>query len=421
MSQKYTLLSNANTDSRLAGASHGLVHLSDGTAVFLVADLNGTALNLYHGGSDHATPALIDAVPQGSASTLIAVGAVADPTYPIFYDLCVDNLDNIYVISRQHDVNTNIGCFGYVKGAGYTWTRQTFRSAASGAGTQCGAFAMVWCNTGGGTSSKGHLMAVWFDLNSGDHGYTIMDAGVALAGSGTLLVNNGNNPTFFGATSSMTGIGANLSIAPDGFGVANGLACCHSSTTTITVGAWAVNSSGALSTNTNITTGLATGTLGTTSKLRLARVGSALYALVHNSTVSSGRYQITTYSNSAQVTAATDSGAPSDFRLAASGLGWDCYVDPVSLNKLWITARSIANNANQLRLGVACSGGITFDAAPTTEDTAVGAAGNNDVRCVRHPRTPRVDWQVHMGGATPALQGDYADFPNNTHQLVNAA
>lgn len=404
MAAKFTRQSGANTPDRLLTVGDAVVQLSDGTAVEM--DTDGGAvptISLVHTGAGHATATALTGTLTGSAWTRYDLNDAQDVA------LLRNASDDLIAVAGDQNVHNGYRGAGYTKGAGYTWTKQTEINSGSVGGatgdTDSRAHAAVWAATGGGTSSKGHTIAVCIG-NTGKLYYVTADAGAMLAGSGTLLVNSGLNPTFLGTTSSAVKGGGGVAIAANGANTTSGLAACSFDSTHLTVGAWAVNSSGALSTNTNITTALTTGTQTATTKVVLIRVSSNRWLLLYPSPTTAGRVMGAIFSSTAQVGSAVEYGSVSGWTSPSASLSWDAYLDTV-LGKVFLYSWS---GTNMLRLGVSIAGDVvTWDSATTADDTSVGSGTNSTVRSVRQPTGAFVDWQTfnNNGAGTYALLGDY--------------
>jgi hypothetical protein len=398
MTQKFVEVSSATATDRLAGVENAMCHLSDGTCVYLLTN-GGTTWTLEHSGADHATP-----------TTIITLGspfAFNSNIGSIITVLC-DSLDNLYVLGRS-TTNANLTVQAFTKGSGYTWTAQTALSQARGVGgaNPISAISGVWCNTGGGTGSKGHIVLVMTTAAT-NVSYVVGDAGVALAGTGTFKV-TGGSPIFISSTPVGTGVCPDLS--PDGFGATSGLGIGDgSSTTTPTIGAWGINSSGVLTTNTNIGS-LTTGIQNNAGKLRLHRYGSNGWAAFVRSTTST-RYMIARYSATAQLTAPVDSGIPTHFIGNGGTAAYDSFLDPVTATKVWVI-EDPAGSAQHYRLGCSVGSGVVWDAAMVADDSIsnnIGSGGS--IRAVKEPRGTPVDWQafVQTAASNYALDGDYSSF-----------
>lgn len=388
-----------------------IVHLSDGTAVFLHwAGWNGTSfVRLFHTGTGHLSP-----VAAAEISTLFR-----NTTTLQQFCLVRDAADNLYVIGQKDD-GRDLRAHALTKGSGYAWTAQA--ALISDPMTEKPEFiAAEWCDTGGGTNGKGHIMVVYASGSTATKpgGYLVLDAGALLAGSGAFVVSGALGPTFLGTGANATA-GPNLDISQDGFGAASGLATSATSATTASVGAWSINSSGLLVTNTNLTSSLATGTLNMATRLRLVRVAPGRWGLVYRSTVDATHWMVARFSNAALLTAGVDCGAPADFRLNGGDTKGDAFCDPVVADQLWLRSWGAGASDRTLRLRCDLSAGVVFDAAAvddtlgfpinTVPDTAAMA-------CVQ-PAGSFADWDGYVtAGST---YGGFSDFSPRGRWVVGA-
>lgn len=405
MAQKYADIATANVNDRLDSVAQGAIHLSDGTLVYLVYDGTGNLSLKYS--SDHTTLNTIATI----SSTTFSIPATAG--VPLV-SLARDSLDNLYVVGVNSANTQLIAVQAFVKGAGYTWTQKTALTGDIAGSSAIGSASVVWCNTGGGTNSKGHLMVIGSSVSGGGY-YGVCDAGAALAGSGTLLISS--------ALSFQTAASNILihDLQNDGFGATSGIVALATAGTTYCVGAWAVNSSGVLTVNSALS---ATVTVTSFSKIRVIRTASNVWAIVCNGTTST-HYSVARYSASAQLTAPTDSGTPTSMPLVGSGNKWDAAMDPAG-NKIWIYAVGTLSGSNLpiYRLGVSVSGTPSFDAAATLDDTFTGvtSASASELRTVSQSINGRIDYQVHVQtSATPtyALYGDNTSFNSTPNVPTN--
>lgn len=376
-----------NTERVGNGTPSASCQLSDGTEVFILDDSTGTDF----GGT---ITSYLYYKPQGGVPVLITSWT---PWFFWTYScahVCCDNLDNLYVSGGISANPAHIGVQAYVKGAGYTWTQKTRMEADmyTVGNSQCMAY---WCNTGGGTSSKGHLIV--HGNAGGGFGVVICDAGVALAGSGTLTVNQYDNPTMFsnGGHSGGSGdqAGWSYDFSPDGFGATSGLGITFRNmgnpVTELFLGKWSVNSSGVL-TSSNLTslTCLSYGAASGMRGMRLVRLSSNKWAVLYHSSTVSTHWMCTTWSATAQITAPVDCGAPAGMPLNALNMSWDAFRDPLT-GKVFVVCPS---GTNLVGLGIDCSSGITWDAAITTLAAGAWAGTSTKTRCVKEPRGTSPTW-----------------------------
>ena len=404
MATKYTLDSSSVSQNRLLPLLEGAIQLSDGTAVFLHRPGTASTLTLSYS-ADRSTVTDIDA-----SLTTFTLSAVAQQV-----SLLRDSSDNLYVIGPT--TTGNAAVVAYTKGAGLTWTKQA-ASASFAINTStgnCGWFTAAWCNTGGGTNSKGHIFFTngWSDTGSLNNDVYTIDAGKALLGTMTSSdVQSKQIGVAYGLTA--------CTISPDGFGATSGLfgfADQGGSRKLVYVYSWSLTSAGVV-TLTLVSTNEATFTSGP-SRTRLLRVSSNLWAYVHESSTVSGQFAISAWSSSARLAAATAVTAPTGWTNGATGAGWDAMCD--GTGKVWVYQPDSATVTTMDRLGCAVSASaVTWDSAVVADDTAVGTVGhtiaNTTVRCVTGQITAagRSDWQVFSHDTTAvtfAALGDYSVLP----------
>lgn len=416
MAQKFVTASNATAGSRLNKVGKAAVQISSGVLAYLVHDQ--TNFLLRHSGSDHATDTAI--------ATLTIANGFWSATNPVA--LCVDADDNLYAVgfggTGSQPQRVRAQC--WTKGAGLAWTQQAVLTGAADLLTTGSADELhaVWCGTGGGTNGKGHILLA--GRRSAQTFYAILDAGALIAGAGVLVVNQGSSPVFLGAGNG--GIGPEVvDLSPDGFGATQGICISgDGGSAAVRVGKWAVSSAGALSTDATITSTITVGTT-TSSKARAIRYASNAWAVIVPSDTAAGRYKVGRWSFTAQLTAFTDSGAPTSMPLNAAALGWDAFLDPITASKVWIIALGTlaAGSTPVWRLGVSVGSGVTFDGAATADDTLTNTqTAQVGLRAVKSPRASIVDWQQYVQtAATPtyALDADYTAFNTAPNAPTNLA
>ena len=409
MAQKYTLASGSSFTDRLQNVGNALIHLSDGTPVFLYYD--GTNVVLAYS-SDHVT-----------VNAVVTLSGFSIPGTPQGLTVCRDSADNIYVAGADSATTSNVRVQAFLKGTGYTWTAQTALAGTSGqTANPLTNVAAVWCNTGGGTGSHGHLLVSWAVSAAGASGYATCDAGAALAGSGVLITASAASPggtawTFINGSACA---GSNMDIASDGFGATTVMVVGANAATTLYAGSVTVNSIGTV---TGTTLGpLTCGTLSATTKVRVIRYAANVWAVVYPSTTS-GHYMVARYSSTAQLTGGTDSGAPTNMALVSTSLGWDAFRDPVTANRVWV----MSAYQQPYRVSVDLGSGVAWATAAVADDTLSYYSMGNDFRAVKQAARSIVDWQAFAETAsTPiyALLGDYTGFntaPNAPTGLAPAS
>lgn len=371
------------------------IHLSDGTLVSLHRITTGGSWLLVHHGADHASPTLIASV---SNSDFVTGSGLA---------LCRDDLDNLYLIGSN---STDLRGKAYTKGVGYSWTAQTALIINSNSGDV--RQDATWCDTGGGTSSAGHIISVTDGGGIGANVFVdVTDAGALLAGSGTAGVNHYTNPVF--VANGNTLVSASYSLSADGFGATSGI-CFTVGTggTEAWVGKWGVNSSGALSTNTFISSPAFNGT---PRKCRAIRYASDRWALVAADNTSTSQLSIARFSSTAQLTAATAVGTPTSWPNNATTLGWDAYLDPSSANKVWLLALGTLSGTTVpvWRLSVDVTSGVSVASTATAEDNLIGVDTKQDsLRVVKEPVGYTVNWDSFqkLTGSNYGLLNDWTTF-----------
>ena len=364
----------------------GLLHLSDGTAVMLWWDDVAAALKLAYSADRDTWGSIDDNVtgfydPNGAG------------TMP-YVNLVVDASDNLYVVGTD-DASTGVSRIkAYTKGSGYTWTGQTALSDSTGyaAGIITNRYGAYWCNTGGGTNSAGHIIAFLGFLVGTAGAYVIFDAGAALAGSGTPVTARGQAPTCF----SVINTSQKADVSPDGLGATSGLTVRNSSgTTVLQVGKWAVDSTGALSTDANVDTTFSSGALTTATKVRLVRYASDRWAVFYRSSSTSNHWMCARYSSTARLTAGVDCGTPTGLDLVADTAMWDVMNDPSTSDQALLLVPSVASTMVTIEyLAISLASGVSWGGAVSTDTKSAHSSGNVSFRCVRQPVSASyADWQ----------------------------
>jgi hypothetical protein len=406
MSQKYTVISSTTTGDRLLNVGQAITQLSTGAVVFLGYDPAATTPNQVklYASSDHATITTVSTVTAGQS------GVFGLSALPQSLAICRDASDNIYVIGFPYTGDWgDISAKAHTKGTGLTWSPQGFGTDAfaSHPGTYMTGVAARWCNTGGGKNGAGHIFAI-FNNSNGDNFSSVLDAGQLLVGECN-LTDSAKNPTFLGTGNSAVD-GSNIDIAPDGFGATSGLAVIGQNTTHATVGAWGVSSSGKLTASTGLAVSLTTGTLSSTTKLRIVRYYPGQWA-VFTPSPTSGHVRCNVYSSSA-FQGYVDSGTASSFPTPSATLSWDVIAAPSTLllQQVWLFGWSTGTATTMLRAPF----NVTAPATPTlgtvvSDDTSVGAGTPTTIRSVQDPvDNLHSDYQGYSSVTPYALVGDYS-------------
>lgn len=250
----------------------------------------------------------------------------------------------------------------------------------------------LWLNTGGGIGGAGHLLVVWSGTDQ--QGYCILDAGTlgsSLTTVGTTTA-AGPAPTFLTAGPGAGLCLGNIDIAPSALFATSGASVAQGTgSNTVAVGAWAVNSSGVLSTNTltgTITTSVhLNSTFGT---LQIIRVNTAPGYVVLYEANPGGFNSL----SAAYVTGATINpgvsvgrsvpGTPSTWGFGPNG---QVYADPFIANQFWIAFPNSITPTTLSRMRATVntgSGAVAWDSALQTVDTLPVS-----VTAVRVPKQPR--------------------------------
>lgn len=413
MSQKYALLSGATSLNRVTplGSAH---QLSDGSLVFIGYDPSAGSCAIWHT-ADRATVSKVGTIPTGTTT-----GTFTAPTQSSRkMALAVDASDNLFVVGGSHPGSSYFfAAQAWVKQAGGTWTARNVAHLGSATSGQPSSIDVVWCNTGGGTGGAGHLLMLTCLGNAA--GRTV-DAGVLVA------LTSGNSASFtaeVGAPGLVNSLSADLS--PDGFGATSGLAVTpDTSSLTAQVNAWSMTSGGTPSFIALTQTGSKYAVDGFALG-RAVRLSPNLWAVF--TPQSTGSYLVARYSSTAQLTAQTSAGTPTNMPLVSVGRGWDVFLDTSTAGRCWVIAYDPSGTGAVYRLPVDLSGGITWGTAASLADTlspfVSGAAAG--LTATKEPRQTIADWLVNVEtDATPtyALYGDYTllNNPPNAPALTGPA
>lgn len=390
MAEKYTLAAGGSGLDRLLGVDEAIIQLSDGTVVCVYSDQPNQRYVLAHS-ADRSTWTTIGTQPYGGRFRIPGVTAQQ-------VTVVRDAADNLYLIGADNLTSPGVVVVGYTKGAGYTWTA----AAATGSGGlstgDVGSVAAVWCNTGGGTNGKGHLAVLYGAAPDYTSGTATLDAGVALAGAGTLLIDH------TGQWSDLTnGTGTSLQLVTDGLGATSGmLATILRDNSTVRLLPWTIDTTGTFT----IRLGAAVTDSLYYTKIQLVRYAADRYALI-SASATVGLHRVGRYASTGRLAAPVDVNSGGQ----ANHLWWACCRDPFAANVVWVIA---SNGVNSGLTGVA---GYPLDLA--TGVSLGGAVGLGSyasyalqrLRATKDPTGGYVDWQLFSETAqtpiaTYALLGD---------------
>lgn len=414
MAQTWTLTPASYSGSLYARLAQR--QLSDGTLVFLVQE--GASYYLYYY-TGSGTPSLIG---QLSADFNTNGSSQNDPV------LCVDASDNIYAVGSWNGGSgstSNYLCAqGFVKGTGYSWTIEAVLAPTSGSSDITGVQEAAWCNTGGGTGSKGHiLIAETTNTSTGSAPYPCqwltLDAGVILAGTGTLLVSSATDSTV--AAEGTNGLG--ISLSPNdslgSVGATSGLVAFMAGGPNWGIYSWSVSSGGVITktyVGTITTGGTASGAYGNTS--RLVRVASGTWIFFSNSSVTSGHFGAWLCTTST-LGSCVDSGTPTNLPLNGGTTNVDFFNDHGTANQAWLVATGTLASGSLPVYELSCSvatGTPVWATTVTLADTLTSVTGTPpvgySVRAITQSRVSRVDWMVdvYTGSSVLTLYGDNTTF-----------
>ncbi len=362
-------------------------HLIDGSLVMAVVNSGATTIEVFVSSVDRTgtsqSPASVT-IPTALYATTTGVGTSQIDGETQCIDLAVDSSDNLYLCWAS-SANDALSVVGLTKGLGHTWAASaisTPRLGVAGSAPAAGV-RMIWsAAAGGGTGGHGFLLVVWCGAVSNPvNGYDTYDAGLALAGTLTTATNGAASPAFLSTTTK----GTCLDLSPDGLGATSGLALCGgagATVTTLNIGKWAINSSGALTTNANVSTITGTGlgyiiqtTYNQYNTAQLLRISAGLWvALYPTSSGTLGTAVCTT-------SAVTATGVAPTTPPGLSGVSWavgpagQCFVDPTTANTIWVVFLNqlVSGSIGRLRAVVAAGGPtVTWDSTFSTFDVPGG-------------------------------------------------
>lgn len=395
---KLTLYTIAN-DNALAYVGHGLIELSDGSFVSLRS--NGAALptvTLEHS-PDGVTWSSIATVPTGSSSSQFLTGNFNQASMNAL-GLCRDSSNNLYVYGFNGSTK-RVAVKAYTKGTGYSWSAQNMVTVAGARDTaeNLGA-AALWVDSGAGTNDKGHIV---LNLNNASNmNFTVaagsffgswrvyaLDAGVALAGSGTLLASVRD----FGDNFEFVGDGRDMEYRNGVFGE-NNVAISVLKHTFYTAkveddGTVNVFTSGPI----DATNGTPTApTLTGETKRRLIYAAGNPWIINDNShgtyANNAGNFMITSRTGIRRESA-TSSGSmlATNFSEPSAGWAWDAFYDPIN-QKIWVYYLDSTNTRTLRRTSFSLVSNAWVGDS-TTASASIGASGttNRAIRVIKRPST----------------------------------
>ena len=336
--------------------------------------------------------------------------------------LCCDTSGNLYVVGQDNGSDTDtFGVQTFKKQSGSNIVNeQPYCKAGPDAteGQNLGGFAVVWCNTGGGTGGAGHLFIICDDAANNQY-VCIMDAGKALAGNQSGLITKCiKNPAFLGA--GIAAYGSNLDLSTDGFGATSGLAISPNGTTGVTIGAWGLTSGGALTTGGGLQHNTTCGTLSATTKCRIVRQSANLWVALFSSTGTPTQLSAQTFSSSALLGTLATLGTASNFPAKGATLSWDATAgSAVGVSEVWVFGFSsqAAHLDDLLRVPIV----VTTPSTPSvgtvvTDNSSVSGGGASadmsTLRTVKEPfYTLTTDWMAYKSTSTYGLYGYYSALP----------
>jgi hypothetical protein len=397
----YTQISPLNSDEALYGG-RSQVHLPDGTPMHVYSNTALTSLFLetMRNGAGGAYYFFTWALPAGLGSA--GIGSVV---------LCSDAVGNIYV--QWIDGSANMYVKAFVKGVGNTWTAKANMLVVSGTAHPNHGSCLLWCNTGGGTAAAGHLFTSYYSTSLGYAVYDSLDAGVALAAAGTILV-SGPIQAFGGAGGASIPIDA----SPDGFGALLGIIAGRPSGGSPQVASWQMTPAGVVSLNTVISISIA-GFSTTLPQIRVVSYGpgSQQWALF---AASSGGGTISECNVTMTTVSAAVVGTPVGGDLYGTVLtnnSWDVFSDPnVPPGRVYVLAFAAADVGGLRLYGITCAT-QTWDATDTLADDLQNGVGgilavlsnttNNEflVRVVNEPLGPVTDYTAFVENSSAQYTG----------------
>lgn len=227
-SQDPALVFTTVSRSRLNHVLGAQVMLADGTWAYLESDAATTPTITLKHCTTAGTVITAATVPTGTGGTDFDV---RNPAGAQALALCIDSVDNLYVVGKVGNASNSLAAKGYVKGGGYTWTAQTTRSWPLAAyGAQINGCAAAYHPTAGGVlvCVFGHSPSNGIGGTGGNElSYAILDVQYLRTGVGSLMNNHGSamtvglqttaiDPSVFNAYANETGSGLDVTAALSG-------------------------------------------------------------------------------------------------------------------------------------------------------------------------------------------------------------
>lgn len=394
------------------------VTLNDGTWAYLESTgANPPVVTLKHCLSTGVV-STVATLPIGTGATQFAV-----PGGTQGLALVVSTSGHFYVLGRVGNAESTLGAIAYVKGAGYTWTAGTFRTAALPYyGGRINQVAAIWHNY----TANGRIMAVvghapaqgitgttgnelsWALLDStylrnGGSGSLLQGSGSAI-GNLTQIISAG---TSFNTYANETGSGLDVNTEWLGANPSWGYVASWSkgqllgSNKSVGLGRYIINSGGTGLSFEDVTEGLAWGVKDAAAKLRVVVINSTSAALVttDSDTGWGFSYEIRQHSGTTSGSVELGSGAlddegiatmPSAATLAVSS-AWDVVYNSTE-NRLWIYYVNVSNALQVMRTAISLD---TYQPLRNAVVVTTLAAGNV-VQAIRVPRNQKVTQKAHV-------------------------
>lgn len=406
-----TLVTSTISRNSLVFVAGAQCKLSDNTWVCLEADapavgVDPTITLVHHDGT---TRTVVATIPISGSGTEFAA-----PVAQQSFAMCVDDIDNIYVMGQLGNAENTLAARAYIKGTGHTWTTGTQRSFPAGTyDGQINNIAAAWHDVG----TSGTIVCVFSHTAATGTGsvdefgqvhYGLLNCDRLLTGTGTLLRTSGNAagklvsiaaPT----TSYNTPInetGTLLDIAA--VNSTRGYVVCATRESVLGEGAalgqcrYVLASDGTSLTSFAFHSGSSGDTFSYKDAAGKARVlaidASSYVAIGAHSTAGVGIHPVvnqntgtsSTFTNlgEAQLPGASLANMPNEATIAASP-AWDAVYDPTT-SKVWIYYVSSSDANKVVRTDMDLST-MLLSGTEYTVSAAVGAAGST-VRAIRVSR-----------------------------------